>query len=221
MSASTIGISPHPIDLGFTDTVNRLAPENPWPAAVHDSWEAVLWVHSLGAKLLSLDLTKVAIGGSSAGGNLGAIMSHKAVARGLPKFAKQILIVPVMDNTASPENNETYKSCEFTAALPAVKMLWYRRHYLPNEADWAKPEASPLYYDDDWSKQPPALILVGELDVLRSEGEQYARKLEDAGVEVDLRVMSGMPHPFLAMDGTLTQGKNAITYMVKALKNAF
>lgn len=172
------------------------------------------------ANPLYLDRTKVAIGGSSAGGNLGAIMVHKAIERSFPAFKVQLLIVPVTDNTASTSNNSSYKSSEFTAALPAEKMLWYRRHYLPNESDWANPEASPLLYNDDWSRQPPALVVVGELDVLRTEGEQYAQKLRDADVKADLKVMKGMPHPFLAMDGVLQAGKDAITYMCEALKSA-
>jgi acetyl esterase/lipase len=199
----------------------RLAPESPWPAAVHDSWEALLWTSSeLGISKLHLNPSKLAIGGSSAGGNLAAIMCHKSAA--LPKplpILTQLLIVPVTDNTASTETNGTYKCNEFTAALPAEKMLWYRRHYLPDESDWKNPEASPLFYASGWEKQPKALILVGELDVLREEGEQYGKKLKEAGVEVQLEVMLGMPHPFLAMDGTLTAGKQAITFMVEALKS--
>lgn len=102
-------------------------------------------------------------------------------------------------------------------------MLWFRYHYLPNEKNRAEPEASPLFYPEGegWGKQPKALVVVGELDVLRSEGEAYAEKLRKYGVEADLRVMKGMPHPFLAMDGVLKQGKDAITYMVEALKTAF
>lgn len=200
----------------------RLAPESPWPAAVHDSWEALLWTTSeLGISRLGLNPSKLAIGGSSAGGNLAAIMCHKSAS--LPKplpILTQLLIVPVTDNTASTSTNKTYLSNKFTAALPAEKMLWYRRHYLPNEEDWANPEASPLFYTGGWEKQPKALILVGELDVLRDEGEQYGKKLEEVGVQVHLEIMKGMPHPFLAMDGTLTAGKQAITYMVEALKDA-
>lgn len=100
-------------------------------------------------------------------------------------------------------------------------MYWYRRHYLPNEADWTNPEASPLLYDDGWESQPRALIVVGELDVLRGEGEQYGEKLRKAGVEVDLKEMKGMPHPFLAMDGVLKAGRETITYMCEALKAVF
>ncbi|KAJ6011657.1 hypothetical protein N7451_003069 [Penicillium sp. IBT 35674x] len=137
------------------------------------------------------------------------------------RFSAQLLSVPVTDNTATVENNESYRRYEHTAALPSQKMIWYRDHYLPNEADCRNPEASPLFYDDDWSQLPPALVMVGELDVLRTEGEQYAEKLQKAGVAVDLQVMKGMPHPFLAMDGVLSEGKRCITLMCDALQKAF
>lgn len=100
-------------------------------------------------------------------------------------------------------------------------MLWYRNHYLPDEKTWGEPEASPLLYEDGWEAQPKALVVVGELDVLRTEGELYAEKLRGAGVEVDLRIMKGMPHPFLAMDGALQQGRDTITAMVEKLVEAF
>ncbi|KAI9933310.1 hypothetical protein ASPWEDRAFT_115117 [Aspergillus wentii DTO 134E9] len=200
----------------------RLAPENPFPAAVHDCWEALLWLISDGVSALSIDTSKMATGGSSAGGNLASIITHKALALSPPvHFLTQLLSVPVMDNTATVANNEAYRLYENTPALPAAKMIWYRDHYLPNEADRVNPEASPLFYSDDWSLLPPALIMVGELDVLRTEGEQYGEKLRKAGVEVDLQVMKGMPHPFLAMDGALKEGKRSITLMCDALLKAF
>jgi len=200
-----------------------LAPENPYPAAVNDSWEALLWLRSTGFTQLALNPQKVAIGGSSAGGNLAAIMCHKALASPslVPSFSVQLLIVPVTDNTASTATTLSWKENEFSPALPAEKMLWYRRHYLPDEKSWGEPEASPLLYEGGWESQPRALVVVGELDVLRSEGEAYAEKLRKGGVEVDLKVMKGMPHPFLAMDGVLQQGRDTITYMVEALKRAF
>jgi triacylglycerol lipase len=208
-----------------TNRISRLAPENPYPAAVHDSWEAILWLKASAAHLLSLDLSKVAIGGSSAGGNLAAIMCHKALSHPtlVPNFLVQLLMVPVMDNTALPSNNTSWAENEYVCALPAAKMLWFRHHYLPNETNRAEPEASPLFYPEGegWGKLPKALVVVGELDVLRSEGEAYAEKLRKHGVEADLKVMKRMPHPFLAMDGVLQQGKDAITYMVEALKMAF
>jgi triacylglycerol lipase len=110
---------------------------------------------------------------------------------------------------------------EQTAALPAEKMLWYRKQYLPDELDWAHPEASPLFYQGNWSQLPRALILVAELDVFRAEGEEYAEKLRAAGVPVDLHVMLGMPHPFLAMNGMLEQARKAISLICDTLSRAF
>jgi triacylglycerol lipase len=200
-----------------------LAPEDPYPAAVHDSWEALLWLQSTGFSFLNLNPSKVAIGGSSAGGNLAATMCHKALSSPslVPKFKTQLLIVPVTDNTASPSSTPSWKENEYSPALPAEKMMWYRRHYLPDEKTWTEPEASPLLYEDGWGEQPKALVVVGELDVLRSEGQEYAEKLKRNGVEADLKVMKGMPHPFLAMDGVLQQGRDTITFMVEALKEGF
>lgn len=206
----------------MTADMCRLAPENPWPAAVHDCWEALLWLISEGPATLDINTSKMATGGSSAGGNLAAIITHKALTLSPPvKFLAQLLSVPVTDNTATVSNNDSYKAYEFTPALPAAKMLWYRNNYLPKEEDWPHPEASPLFYSGDWSALPRALVMVGELDVLRSEGEQYAEKLKQAGVEVDLQVMKGMPHPFLAMDGVLKEGKRSITLMCDLLKEVF
>ncbi|KAL4991641.1 Alpha/Beta hydrolase protein [Aspergillus falconensis] len=200
----------------------RLAPENPWPAAVHDCWEALLWLLSEGSAALNINISKIAAGGSSAGGNLAAIITHRALTLSPPvRFLAQLLSVPVMDNTATVSNNDSYRRYEFAPALPAAKMLWYRNHYLPNEKDWSNPEASPLFYTGDWSALPRALVMVGELDVLRSEGEKYAEKLKQAGVDVNLQVMKGMPHPFLAMDGVLEEGKRSITLMCDLLKEVF
>lgn len=182
----------------------------------------LLWLVQQGPSTLSINLSKIAMGGSSAGGNLAAVMTHKALTLSPPvHFQAQLLSVPVMDNTATVANNESYRRYEHAPALPAPKMIWYREHYLPNEADRINPDASPLFYTGDYSQLPPALVMVGELDVLRTEGEQYAEKLRKAGVEVDLQVMKGMPHPFLAMDGVLSEGKRCITLMCDALQKAF
>ncbi|KAI0107295.1 Alpha/Beta hydrolase protein [Hypoxylon sp. NC0597] len=196
----------------------RLAPENPFPAAVDDCWESVLWVLGQGKEVLNLDTSKLATGGSSAGGNLAAIMCQRAATLGSPKFSLQLLSVPVTDNTADTSNSKSWNENQHTPALPAPKMMWYRNHYLPNKSDWSHPEASPLLWEGDWSKLPYAVIVVGELDVLRDEGCQFGEKLRRAGVNADIHVMKGQPHPFIAMDGVLDAGKEAITYFCDALK---
>lgn len=206
--------------------LHRLAPENPCPAAVDDSWEAVLWATSEKGKaaLPPIDTTKLAVGGSSAGANLAAIMCQRAASQ--PelnlRFAAQLLSVPVADNTASPETKASWRENEHVPALPAAKMLWYRRHYLPNEADWAHPEASPLLWTGDWARLPPAEVVLGELDVLRTEGEEFAKRLVEAGrTSTRVTIMKGQPHPFIAMDGALDCGKLAITLFVERLLRAF
>lgn len=204
----------------------RLAPENPYPAAVEDSWEAVLWaIKGAGRDVLPpIDSTRLATGGSSAGANLAAIMCQRAATRpelGL-RFAAQLLSVPVADNTASPETTASWRENENVPALPAAKMMWYRRHYLPNEADWAHSEASPLLWEGDWALLPAAEVVLGELDVLRTEGEEFAKKLVGAGkTSTRVTVMKGQPHPFIAMDGVLDCGKLAITLFVERLLRAF
>lgn len=98
----------------FLTDDRRLAPEDPFPAAVHDSWEAVLWVaQGSGKDKLSIDTSKLATGGSSAGGNLAAIMCQRAVDRpelGI-SFRAQLLSVPVTDNTADPETKLSICCC--------------------------------------------------------------------------------------------------------------
>lgn len=178
------------------------------------------WVETKGHQILEVNLSKTATGGSSAGANLAAIMCQRAVTRGSPKFSLQLLSVIVADNTADTTNNESWKENEHTPALPAPKMLWYRNHYLPNKEDWSHPEASPLLWTGDWSKLPPAVMVVGELDVLRTEGQQFGKKLQDAGVRADVELMRGQPHPFIAMDGVLEAGRRAITLFCDGMRNA-
>ncbi|RMZ76070.1 hypothetical protein DV737_g5026, partial [Chaetothyriales sp. CBS 132003] len=205
-------------------TEYRLAPELPFPAALDDCWETILWILSAGAQVFNLDLAKVAIGGASAGANLAAVMTQKLVGR--PDVDKridikiQLLSAPVTDNTATVTSNPTYKSYEHTASLSAAKMLWYRSHYLPDPSLESHPGASPLLWPGDFARLPPAVVLVGEVDILRHEGEEYARKLRAAGVQTRLEVMKGMPHPFLAMDAVLDEGKRAVTILCDSLAQA-
>ena len=174
---------------------------------------------------MKLDLSKVAIGGSSAGANLAAVTTQKVLKRSdignRIDIKIQLLVVPVTDNTATPQDNPTWKLYENTAGLPAAKMLWYRDLYLPNECARILPEASPLLFEGDFGQLPPAVILVGQVDVLRHEGEEYARKLQDAGLDARLELMVGMPHSFLAMDAVLDEGRRAISILCETLAEVF
>ncbi|EGV66788.1 hypothetical protein PSN45_002891 [Yamadazyma tenuis] len=204
----------------------RLAPEDPFPACVDDAYEAAIWGLASAPTILGINGTKVAVGGSSAGGNLTAIVTNKyassPLAQTLPPLAFQVQVVPVTDNTATAETQPSWGENEFTAQLPAEKMLWYRRLYLPNPEDAGKPESSPLFYSDEsMAKVPPCFIAASECDILRSEAEAYAAKLKKNGVDTTIVIYKGMPHTTMVMDAVMDQGRQLVADTTGALKKAF
>ena len=137
------------------------------------------------------------------GGNLAAIVTHKAAELGIP-LAFQLLVVPVTDNTAKvgDERYPSWTENARTVSLLPQKMLWFRNNYSPNSADWIKWDNSPIFAPDaSFAAAPPAWIAVAELDILRDEGIAYGEKLKQAGVAVEVKVYKGAPHPIMAMDG--------------------
>lgn len=204
----------------------RLAPEDPFPACVDDSFESVLYVSEMGSRAFDIDNTKICLAGSSAGGNLSAVLCHKfassPISKDYPRIKFQALVVPVTDNTATPENLPSWKENEFTPQLPVDKMLWYRELYLPDGGDsLSTPESSPLFYSDEsFQCQPPAFIAAGQCDILRSDAEFYAEKLKKNGVPTKLVIYEGMPHTVMVMDGVLKQGKELVEDITSSIRNA-
>lgn len=142
------------------------------------------------------------------GGNLAAVLAHKAAQSEPPiPLVLQLLLVPVTDNTATT-SGVPYKSWaenENTVQLTPGRMLWFRDNYLPNEKDRTAWESSPIFAPDEWFKKlPKAWVAVMELDVLRDEGIEYAKKMQAAGVEAEIKLYEGAPHPIMAMDGKWT-----------------
>ncbi|KAF5350502.1 hypothetical protein D9756_008499 [Leucocoprinus leucothites] len=182
-------------------TVNyRLAPEDRYPAAVEDSIESLHWVVNQGPKEIAINPNRIAVGGSSSGGNLAATVTLKAVELKIPLIF-QLLIVPVCDNTASADT--LWKENENAPWLTPVRMEWFKNNYLPNKEDWTKWDASPTFAPVELLKQTPkAWIGVGEIDILKAEGVEYGEKLRKAGVDVEIVIYPGAPHPIMAMDGT-------------------
>ncbi|ANB11631.1 putative esterase [Sugiyamaella lignohabitans] len=203
----------------------RLAPEFPFPACIDDSYEALLHIYENASKF-NIDNSKIAVAGSSAGGNISAVLTHKYASDPISKsyhpLAFQLLIVPVCDNTADSDTHLSYKEFRNTVQLPRDKMFWYRNLYLPNKEDWNNPVASPYFYPAESFKNcPPAFIAVAACDVLRTEGEEYAAKLQEAGVDAELVIYPGVPHTVMVMDDVLTQGRRLVKETTGALKNAF
>jgi acetyl esterase len=194
----------------------RLAPEHKFPAAADDSYAAAKWVVENAASI-AVDADRVAIGGDSAGGNLAAVVALMARDKGEISLAYQMLIYPVTNHSYA---TESYTENADGYLLTKDSMVWFWDHYLRNEEDGKNPYASPLQAED-LSGLPPALVLTGEFDPLRDEGEAYAQRLKEAGVEVEAARYDGMIHGFFWMPGVLEQGRKSIEQAANALKQVF
>ncbi len=195
----------------------RRAPEHPFPAAVEDAYAAARWAHEHGAAV-GIDPERIALAGDSAGGNLSAVVSLLTRERGGPSLCLQIPIYGVM-NLASFET-PSYHDYAQGYDLDRSRMAWYRERYLSDPQDAHSPLASPLLAED-LSALPPAFVVTAECDVLRDEGEAYARRLEEAGVPCTLKRYPGMMHGFFAMANVLDRAREALDDVGTALRAAW
>ena len=169
----------------------RLAPENPFPAAVEDCYAGLKWVAE-NATQLKIDLSRLAIGGASAGGNLAAAVAQMARDRSGPEIRLQMLMYPVLDdrcNTLSMKNGED----SYIITRQNVLDCW--RHYLGQDQRDVSPYAAPARATD-LRNLPTAYIMTCEHDPLRDEAISYAMRLMDAGVSVELHNYPGTVHGF-------------------------
>jgi acetyl esterase len=191
----------------------RLAPEHPYPAALNDV-EAVLDYIAAEADSLGVDPDRIAVGGTSAGGNLAAAVCVRR--RGKPTCpALQLLIYPVLDTSMGTESARQYAT---GYRLTRERMLWYADQYAPG-ASRTVPEVAPLRAPD-LSGLPAAYVLMPEFDVLRDDGLAYTERLRQAGVPVEARVWPGMIHGFLSFGAHVPdQRRAAIQFAVDWLRD--
>jgi acetyl esterase len=192
----------------------RLAPENPFPAAVEDCFAALRFLEAEGV-CLGVDPRRVAVGGDSAGGNLAAVTALQARDAGVALKA-QVLIYPVTDFSAERPSHEDYAE-GFLLTREAV--AWFSGNYLPASArhDW---RASPMLAPDH-ANLPPAIVIVGECDPLRDESRDYALKLAAAGNEASFHLYPGMIHGFFTMGGAIAAADRAIAQSAALLRRVF
>jgi acetyl esterase len=193
----------------------RLAPEHRFPAAVEDCYAATRWIAEHAGKL-ELDPSRLAVGGSSAGGNLAAVTALLARERGGPQLAHQLLVYPITDYLADTASMRDRGDPYF---LDARTLAWCWGHYLAERSDGADPLAAPLQADD-LGGLPPALVITAEDDPLRDEGELYAARLRAEGVPVEHVRYDGVPHGFFAM-GLLEASRAAVERAGTALRREF
>ena len=174
----------------------RLAPEHPWPASVDDTVAALRWVATAPAGLGEAP-TAVAVAGDSAGGTLaalGCLRLRDEYPPALPDL--QVLLYANTDLTGSqPSMREKATGW----GLDAATVRFFNSQWVPDQARWSDPGVSPLHAPD-LSGLPSALVVSAEHDPLRDESEAYARRLRDAGVQVELRREPGLIHGFMTLD---------------------
>jgi len=190
----------------------RLAPEAPFPAAVEDCLAATDFVLQQ-KDFLTIDASRVAVGGDSAGGNLAAVVAISLK----EKIAFQLLIYPATDQrmaTASlNRNGEGY-------LLTRRLMETFRGYYLPRREDLLDWRASPLLAKS-LAGLPPAFILTAGFDPLLDEGRAYAERLAHEGGEVAYRDYPDMVHGFIVMGGVLETANAAVADCCAALRREF
>ena len=173
----------------------RLAPENPYPAALNDYDHVFEWIEQ-NHEMLGIDPKRISVGGDSAGGNLSAAISIRRQSESKSSPKAQLLIYPVTDLTFSSDSIEELADGFF---LTKESMYWFRDQYLEDQ-DLAKdPLVSPLF-SKDLSGQPPAVVITAGFDVLRDEGDAYADLLKSFDVETYHHTFDGYIHGFVNMD---------------------
>jgi acetyl esterase len=192
----------------------RLAPEHRFPTAVHDSWDALNWLHQNG-QTLGLDTGRLAVGGDSAGGTLSAVCALMARDAGL-KLALQLLFYPGCGGRQDTPSHHTFAE---GFMLDKATIDWFFKGYIDpaDRDDWrfAPGNAS------DHSGLAPAWIGLAECDPLVDEGVRYADTLRQAGVPVDLEIYKGVVHGFITMGRAIPDALIAHADAGRALKLAF
>jgi acetyl esterase len=196
------------------------APEARYPVAIEQAYAATRYVADNGASL-RIDPLRLAVAGDSVGGNMAAAVTLMAKQRRGPKIGFQALFYPVTD---AGFDTPSYIRFADGPWLTKRAMEWFWDAYLPDPTARNQPTATPLNASlDQLANLPEALVITDENDVLRDEGEAYARKLSAAGVRVTSVRYNGTIHDFVMLnalaDTPATRG--AIAQAVNALREAF
>jgi acetyl esterase len=196
------------------------SPEAHYPVAVNQAYAATKWVAAHG-KEIGVNGSNLAVAGNSVGGNMAAVVALMAKNNHGPKIKLQVLYWPVTDANFETASYNKYATGRF---LTKNMMKWFWNSYAPDAAKRKDIYASPLQATVAQLKGlPTALVLTAENDVLRDEGEAYARKLDAAGVRVTAVRYNGMIHDWGMLNplANVPGAKSAMTQGAAELKKAF
>jgi acetyl esterase len=191
----------------------RLAPEHPFPAAVEDAWAAFAWAMT-NARELGVDPARIAVAGDSAGANLSAVVCLLARAGGGAMPAMQLLIYPPTDSAGDLPSRQLFAE---GFLLTKGDMDTFERFYLPPGTDPTDPRVSILLAPD-LTGLPPAYVATAGFDPLRDEGEAYALRMREAGVQVALRRHPGLIHSFANQTAISRTARGAMLEAAGALR---
>lgn len=194
----------------------RLAPETRFPGAADDCYAATEWAVENVAEFDG-DAAKLAVAGTSAGGNLSAAISLMARDRNGPKISHQVLYCPVIDHDFT---RASYDEFADGYGLTKLGMQWFWENYLGPDGNGTHSYASPIRASD-LSGLPDATVIVAECDVLRDEAEDYASALSSAGVDTRLTRYEGVLHGFNCQPGHINAAESALDEAADRIKKSF
>lgn len=192
----------------------RRAPESHYPAALDDCYDATSYVAKHAAEL-GIDGTRLAVMGDSAGGNLAAAVALRSRDQHGPQLVAQVLIYPVVDDTCS---SASYSEYARGYGLTKANMEWYWKQYL---GEATADELAAPSRAESLRGLPPAFVITAEYDVLRDEGEAYARRMRDEGNDVRLWRVGGTVHGFVHFAAAFDVGLETTTGIARELASRF
>ncbi|WP_327070745.1 alpha/beta hydrolase [Kitasatospora sp. NBC_01250] len=196
-----------------------LSPEARYPVAIEQNYAVAQWIVREGATK-ALDGTRLAVAGDSVGGNMSAALTLMAKERGDVALVQQVLFYPVTDASFDTDSYHQFATGYF---LRRDGMQWFWDQYTTDPAQRAEITASPLRATaEQLAGLPAALVVTGEADVLRDEGEAYASKLRAAGVPVTAVRYQGVIHDFVMLNALREThaAQAAITLAIQTLRDA-
>ena len=193
----------------------RQAPEHKFPAAHEDTWAAYGWVLRNASKFGG-DPTRVAVAGESAGGNMAAAIALRARDEKVPPPVHQLLVYPVTD-AAVGSQSERANAQAVPLGTPALP--WFYSKYLSGPSDGGNPYFSLV--NAKLEGVAPATVITAEIDPLRSEGVEYAQRLQAAGVPVKSKTYDGVTHEFFGMGAVVDKAKQAVEFGAEGLQSGW
>lgn len=197
-----------------------LSPEAKYPTAIEEAYAVLKWIAEYGLEN-GLDPERLAVTGDSVGGNMTAAVTIMSKQRGGPIIRQQAMFYPVTDATFNTETSHEFAEGYW---LRRDGMQWFWDQYTTDPEERHQPTASPLLATvEQLQGLPPALIMVGQADVLRDEGEAYANKLREAGVRVTAVRFQATIHDFLLLNAIANTAatRGAMTLAINWLRQGF